>query len=141
MRRYDSLLLALALACAAASAAAQAGELSIELASVRAAPGELVISVLDAKAYEQHGAPTASQQVPAQPGPIRLRFGDMAPGRYVVSVYHDENGNRQLDRGTYGIPIESWGFSNNPEVMRRPTFDEAAIAIGAGATAIRIDMH
>jgi uncharacterized protein (DUF2141 family) len=131
----------LAALLAATSAAAHAGELSVELASVRAAPGEIIVSLLDPKAYDQHGAPIASQHLPAQPGTMQLRFDDVAPGRYAVSAYHDENGNRQLDRGDYGIPIESWGFSNNPDVMRRPTFEEAAITIGDDVSTIRIDMH
>ncbi len=34
-------------------------------------------------------------------------------GEYAVKVYHDENGNDELDTRIFGIPIERYGFSNN----------------------------
>jgi len=39
---------------------------------------------------------------------INLPFGE-----YAVKVYHDENGNNELDTRIFGIPIERYGFSNN----------------------------
>lgn len=38
---------------------------------------------------------------------------DLPPGRYAISVYHDENGNSKLDTGLFGAPKEPYGFSNN----------------------------
>ena len=40
---------------------------------------------------------------------------------------HDENDNNQLDTNFLGIPSEGYGFSNNPNVMRRAHFDEARL--------------
>ena len=40
------------------------------------------------------------------------------PGVYALAVYHDANGNGKFDRGgLIGLPLEAYGFSNNP-----PTF-------------------
>ena len=40
------------------------------------------------------------------------------PGVYALAVYHDANANQKFDRGgLIGLPIEAYGFSNNP-----PTF-------------------
>jgi len=40
------------------------------------------------------------------------------PGVYALAVYHDANANQKFDRGGFiGLPIEAYGFSNNP-----PTF-------------------
>lgn len=49
-----------------------------------------------------------------------LIFGDLIPGRYAVSVYHDENNNQKIDRGWLGIPVEDYGFSNNPSTLFGP---------------------
>ena len=56
---------------------------------------------------------------PAAPE-VRLSVPGLAPGSYAVSVIHDENGNRQLDKSFVGIPTEGVGFSHNPRVTFGP---------------------
>ena len=34
-------------------------------------------------------------------------------GEYAVKIYHDENGNNELDKNMFGIPKEAYGFSND----------------------------
>jgi uncharacterized protein (DUF2141 family) len=65
-----------------------------------------------------HSDPQARRvTVPAgQPIP---EFTDLPSGDYAVALFHDENGNRKLDR-LAGIPTEGVGFSNNPRLMFGP---------------------
>ncbi len=37
----------------------------------------------------------------------------IAPGKYNISYFHDENKNNELDADFMGIPKEGYGFSNN----------------------------
>ncbi|MDR2385212.1 MAG: DUF2141 domain-containing protein [Tannerella sp.] len=56
---------------------------------------------------------------------VTLVFDSIVPGRYAVSVYQDENDNRKLDTGVFGIPKEKYGFSNNVRgKMGVPAFKE-----------------
>jgi len=49
---------------------------------------------------------------------------------WAVSAHHDENGNDKLDKNAFGIPIESYGFSNNPKRgFGPPKFDEVSFSI------------
>ena len=41
-------------------------------------------------------------------------------GKYTLAVFHDVNGNKKLDTGFFGQPVEPYGFSNNA----RETFSE-----------------
>ena len=34
-------------------------------------------------------------------------------GEYAIKLYHDENGNMEMDRNMLGIPSEDYAFSNN----------------------------
>jgi uncharacterized protein (DUF2141 family) len=34
-------------------------------------------------------------------------------GQYAISAFHDENNNQKLDRNSFGMPKEKYGFSNN----------------------------
>ena len=63
-------------------------------------------------------------------------FHDLTPGRYAISVFHDENDNGKFDRTMIGLPLEGYGFSNDAKVvLSPPTFMEAAFTVGdTGAT-------
>ena len=62
----------------------------------------------------------------------RLRFSGLAPGRYALTLFHDENGNRKLDT-LLGIPREGFGFSRNPAVrFGAPRFNQVAIVLDGG---------
>jgi uncharacterized protein (DUF2141 family) len=65
-----------------------------------------------------HSDPGARRvTVPAgQPIP---EFTSLPSGDYAVALFHDENGNRRLDRMA-GIPTEGVGFSNNPRLLFGP---------------------
>lgn len=67
---------------------------------------------------------------------LAITFTAIAPGTYAVSVLHDENEDGQLNTGTFGIPTEGFGFSQNPDIRTgAPDFSEAAIVVvGTKAT-------
>lgn len=53
-------------------------------------------------------------------------------GKYAVKVYHDENGNNEMDTRIFGIPIERYGFSNNARgTLGPPEFNEAAVNLNS----------
>ena len=41
-------------------------------------------------------------------------FTNIQNGKYAISIYHDENNNKKLDKNFIGLPKEDYGFSNNP---------------------------
>ena len=63
---------------------------------------------------------------------VHIAVTDLAPGSYAVSVIHDENDNRKLDKNFMGIPTEGVGFSRNPHMtFGPPSFDKAHFELGA----------
>lgn len=62
------------------------------------------------------------------------RIADLPGGEYALVVYHDENGNGQLDRNFIGIPREPLGFSNRYWPEGPPSFSRAAFRLSEGAT-------
>ena len=81
--------------------------------------------------------------VHAQSGTLRAHFTfkGVPAGNYAVLLTHDENDNGKLDTNLVGMPVEGYGFSNNPQVMRKPTFDEARVDVPAAGTAIDITLR
>ena len=60
--------------------------------------------------------------------PFEIDTIDLEVGReYAISIFHDENSNEQIDlySDTLPIPKEGLGLSTNPDMRRRPTYDDA----------------
>lgn len=132
-------VLALALS---ASAFASAGALEIEITDIRSTEGQLMVAVHGSAEGWDGKAPPVAARLHAPTGDSAvLRFEGLAPGSYAVQVMHDQNGNGKLDANFMGMPIEGYGFSNNPEVMRKATFEEARIELVEGGTRIQLRLR
>ena len=119
-----------------------AGDLTVKLHGVRAQTGLIRAAVVDSQeAWNGKAAPVQADGVPAQADEASFTFKDLKPGSYAVMITHDENGNGKLDTNVVGMPLEGYGFSNNPQVMRKPTWDEARFEITATGAAIDIDLR
>lgn len=94
--------------------------------------GAVVALLFDgADAFADLRDPLRTLRLPAGGGgPVR--FEGLAAGSYAVLVFHDENGNGELDGNFLGIPREPLGFSNRYWGKGAPVFADAAVAVGAG---------
>lgn len=53
---------------------------------------------------------------------------NLKPGYYAVAVYHDENGNKNLDTNFIGLPVEGVAVSRNAKGnFGPPNFDAAKV--------------
>ena len=72
-------------------------------------------------------------------GHVVCEFPGVAPGKYAVSVFHDENSNGKLDTNFMGMPREGVGASNNAKGhFGPPKFDAAAFQFSGGRTDLKI---
>jgi uncharacterized protein (DUF2141 family) len=123
----------------------QAGELTVTITDIRAHQGQLLVAVVNSDAgWDNQEKPVAGEKVAADKadgeGQIVLRF-NLPAGSYAVQVMHDENDNGKLDTNFMGLPVEGYGFSNNPQVMRRALFDEARFTITEAPAAIVVRLR
>jgi uncharacterized protein (DUF2141 family) len=111
---------------------AQSAELAVTVTGIRANNGQIGCSLYTpADEFLKPSATVARQWQKARMGGVECRFPGLKAGSYAVAVLQDFNGNRTVDTNLLGIPVEPWGVSNNARpVMRAPTYDEAAIAVG-----------
>jgi len=72
---------------------------------------------------------------------MTVRLGSVPHGEYAVSILHDENDNRTLDRNFFGIPQEGYGVSRNPEPgFGPPRFEDAVFALDSGQKVVEITL-
>ena len=126
----------------AATAGAHAAELTVVLSDVRAQTGLIKVALVDSQAaWDGQAAPVQATGAPPSGGQATFVFKNLKPGSYAVLITHDENGNGQLDTNAMGMPLEGYGFSNNPRVMRKPTWDEARFDLAGAAARIDVSLR
>jgi uncharacterized protein (DUF2141 family) len=129
MNRFAFLLPAAALLLGAAP---PQPDLQVELANLRNGNG-LILACLsrDPQRFLDCDAdPLALKRTLAPGQPIR--FAGFPPGRYALTVFHDENANRKLDM-LLGIPREGFGFSRNPKLrFGAPKFQHVGVELQPG---------
>jgi uncharacterized protein (DUF2141 family) len=66
----------------------------------------------------------------ATEGMTRVVFESLPEGQYALAVFHDENGNDELDTNWIGIPKEPFGFSRaRMKTFGPPKFHECVITL------------
>lgn len=137
-----AVLLALAFAALPVVAAADGtASLTVTVAGVSDAGGELRVGVYDEAGFKVRGAvPVAGKAVLARPGTMTLTIDGIAPGTYGVKLFQDINRNGHFDFGV--MLTEPFGISNDPPAtMGLPSFDDAKFTLAPGANAITVTLH
>jgi len=61
---------------------------------------------------------------------LMVAFPDLQPGRYAISVLHDEDGDGKMRTNLIGMPREGVGVSNNPPFrLSPPDFTAASFTL------------
>ena len=138
--RHPASLALVALLC---SGSAFAGDLTVNLHGIRAQTGLVKVAVVGSQdAWDGKAAPVQADGAPAHGEEATFSFKGLKPGNYAVMITHDENGNGKMDTNVMGMPLEGYGFSNNPQVMRKPTWDEARFTVtDTDRIAIDVDLR
>lgn len=101
---------------AAVSFAAQAtaADLTVTIDGVRSADGYVMIALFDGEdAFKERKNEIAALRLRAREGQVSATLHGLPAGTYGFAVYHDENGNSELDANLLGVPTEGYTFSND----------------------------
>lgn len=136
MMVWTKLLMSPVLVLLLAGGAAGTADLRVRIDGVRNSTGQVLIAVCTRETFLQprceHAAATK-----ARAGVTEFFLPGLAPGTYAVQAFHDENGNRDLDRNFLGWPREGMGFSRDaPMRAGPPEFPDAAVPIGPGEVTV-----
>ena len=126
---------------ALAAAPVLASQLAVEVTGISDLRGTLMVAVYDSpEAFDGEGKPVAAKRAEVSAGTVVVTFEALAPGEHAVKLYHDANGNGELDRNMLGLPTEGYGFSNNGGRYGPPPFEEARFTVD-GATRISVRLR
>ena len=134
IRPLSSLLLALAI-----SLPCQAADVELYIDNIQEIKGALYWAVFDNEDdYEADTSPVMSAQNRVQAKTLRITLHDLPAGRYAVRLFHDANGNGELDSNMLGIPKEGYGFSNGAGKFGPASYEDAAVDVNDDS---RIDVR
>jgi uncharacterized protein (DUF2141 family) len=89
------------------------------------------------KRHGSLGTVRASAQSPS----TRLCIALPAPGKYALAVYHDQNGDRKLNRN-FLLPAEPFALSNNPPPkMAWPSVGPSLFTTHEGENSIHVSLE
>lgn len=132
---------------ACAAGVARAESLIVELKGFRSDKGKALVALFASKEGFPDRVKKAVRRVEVD---IKNRAAvvvlhDVAPGSYAVAVLHDEDGNKAMKTGLFGIPKEGYGASQDARGnFGPPSFGDARFEIRAGrkvTTRIKMVYH
>jgi uncharacterized protein (DUF2141 family) len=121
---------------------ANAASLDVRIDGLREAKGHIMLSLTDsAEAWDGKAEARTRLRQPVAATSETIRFDDLPPGSYAVQVFHDANDNGRMDTNILGMPVEGYGFSRNPLVMRKATYEEARFELAPDGGEIVIELR
>ena len=121
--------MAMLLVMAAPAWAQSATALHVHVVNLRDSNGQVICTLYNSPlAFPSDSNKAVGQlAVPLKADSAVCSFGGLAPGKYALVVFHDENGNGKFDRSWLGLPKEGYAFSNNLRpVFAPPSFKSAS---------------
>ncbi|MDO5663986.1 MAG: DUF2141 domain-containing protein [Bacteroidia bacterium] len=128
------IVLLFCLLLAAFSAQAITQKITIHVAGIKEAKGNILIGVYDdPKNFAKVGRQIKLISVPADSETIKVTITDLKEGEYAFTVLHDKNANGKCDYNLLGIPKESIAFSNNVKPkLKVPSFNDVKVDVTDG---------
>ncbi|KYC41284.1 hypothetical protein WA1_22635 [Scytonema hofmannii PCC 7110] len=122
----------------------QKSQLTVEINGLKNRQGQVCLSLFASSRGFPSNSSSAiqSQCVAIAATPLSVTFKNLQPGSYAVAVLHDTNKDNKANRNGLGIPIEGFGFSENPVIRTGPPrFNDAAVLVAGSTTNIQIQLN
>lgn len=128
----------------AATAQGPGSNVSVNVTDLRSAKGQVLACLTtQPRAFPDCAKDPASHKliVPVKGSSVWIDFGPITPGRYAISLLHDENGNGKADMALF-MPKEGFGFSRDAPVrFGPPSFKSAAFIVADAAVNLTVRMR
>ncbi|GAA6620324.1 DUF2141 domain-containing protein [Scytonema sp. NUACC26] len=122
----------------------QNSQLTVEIKGLKNRQGQVCLSLFASSRGFPSNSSNAiqSQCVAIATMPLTVTFKNLQPGSYAVAVLHDTNSDKKANRNGLGIPLEGFGFSENPVILTGPPrFNDAAVLVAGSTTNIQIQLN
>lgn len=112
--------------------------------NIKKAEGKLEVGLYDSSKYwlEDEGQYFEKIMDCSNAPSMKLVIPNVKKGTYAFSLYHDENGNGEMDFRSVWIPKEPYGFSNDPKAKwSKPSFNKCSFSVGEEDVTIEVNLQ
>jgi uncharacterized protein (DUF2141 family) len=120
------------------------GNLSIRVDGLKNQKGQICLSIFSSSQGFPGNSKRAlkAQCLKVTETPQTVTFPNLKAGNYAVAIFHDANGDNNLNSNVLGIPTEGFGFSQNPRIRTgAPKFGDSAVLVAGSSTNIQIQLQ
>jgi uncharacterized protein (DUF2141 family) len=105
--------------------------------------GNIRLALFTEQTYDDDKAKDVPDAVvPAKAGETIITLTDIKPGIYAIKLFQDSNSNGKFDLSLIGLPLESYGFSNDIRpFLTAPPFSRTKFEVRPGANTITIHLQ
>ena len=135
-------LLLLPLAAVADTPLTEKGDLIVQITGMGSGRGDIRYGLYNSpENFPTREGRIAKGGVPVTLPQSTIIIKDLTPGVYALAIFHDENSNQKFDQGFFGIPLETYGFSNDARgFFSAPDFKDAKFRVSGPKTEISIKL-
>lgn len=148
----STLLLATSLTTADASDAFMAAQaatvkspkstLTLEISGFDQTKGQVMVALFNNESGYEDEKPFRGETVAVSSNTVKVKFKKLHMGQYAFKLFHDANGNGELDTDGFGIPSEDYYFSNDAsDPFSAPEWDEAKFRMPHGRVTKAINLE
>lgn len=102
--------------------------ITVTIDNVKNDTGKVIMSLHTSETFMKgKGIQDADTEI--KDGKVTITFENVLPGEYAIMALHDENENERMDFQENGMPIESYGMSNNVMSFGPPIYDDAKFKV------------
>jgi uncharacterized protein (DUF2141 family) len=139
---FRSIIAAVLLAATAHTADAQtaSGAVAIQLSGLQP-QGQVMVQIFNNETGYRGGRAVGATIAQVNGATAQVRFADLAQGQYAFRLFHDLNGDGEMNTNPFGIPTEPYAFSNNARGQFGPaSWADAAFTVAATETTQQISL-
>ncbi len=118
--------------------------LIVEVDGLKNQTGEICLKLFGTSAGfpDNNERAVKRQCVKIAENPPTIVLKDIPSGSYAISLFQDLNGDHKLNRGSTGIPIEGYGFSNNPATRQDLTrYGDCVFLLAGSSNTLKIKLE
>jgi uncharacterized protein (DUF2141 family) len=120
----------------------RASSLKVDIEGVRSSKGMIYVGIFNnSKTFLTMKGLYRWMRVRPKRGRISCKFRNIPRGRYAVALFHDENGNEELDMNSMGFPKEGYAISGRSG-FGMPSFKECSFPVNSNKRyRVHLKMH
>jgi uncharacterized protein (DUF2141 family) len=102
--------------------------ISVTIDNVKNDTGKVMLALHTSETFMK-GKGIKNTETEIKDGKVTITFENVLPGDYAIMALHDENENGRMDFQDNGMPLESYGISNNVMSFGPPVYDDAKFKV------------